>query len=136
VPGIGTDAALARIDPAAARAALADALLPEGDDGRADGAGAPAGRARAGAGRVVLDRATAAEACARLMHALLRHRPFPAEAEQVAVAAGLQFLAVNGWQADLDPPAAAALVVQSLASGRLAPAQATAWLMTARSRAH
>ncbi len=35
------------------------------------------------------------------MHALLRHRPFPRHGEQVAVAAGLQFLSLNGWRADL-----------------------------------
>jgi hypothetical protein len=46
----------------------------------------------------------------------------------VAVAAGLQFLSLNGWRADLDPPATAAVVVEALASGRLSPDAAAAWL--------
>ncbi len=109
VLGIGTDAALARIDLPAARAALAEA-------------------ARAEAGPLRPGRDAAAGACARLIHALLRHRPFPRQAEQVAVAAGLQYLSLNGWRADLDPPATAAVVVEALASGRLSPADAATWL--------
>jgi hypothetical protein len=104
--GIGTGAALAQIDIATAQAALAE--VP------------PA--------RALPDHAAAAAAGIGLVHALLRHPPFPGHSEQVAVAAGLQFLAVNGWQADLDPPAAAAIVIESLASGQLKPADAAAWL--------
>jgi hypothetical protein len=63
-----------------------------------------------------------------LIRALLRHRPFPGHSQQVAVAAGLQFLALNGWQADLDPPGAALVVLEGLASGRLSPADAATWL--------
>jgi hypothetical protein len=63
-----------------------------------------------------------------LVHALLRHRPFPRQAQPVAVAAGLQFLALNGWQADLDPPATTAVVIGALASGQLAVGDAAAWL--------
>ena len=44
------------------------------------------------------------------------------------MAAGLQFLALNGWQADLDPPGAALVVIEGLASARLSPADAAAWL--------
>jgi hypothetical protein len=62
------------------------------------------------------------------MHALLRHPPLPGHRDQVAAAAGLQFLAVNGWQADLDVPRAAALAIEGLASGHLTPADATSWL--------
>jgi Clp amino terminal domain, pathogenicity island component len=70
----------------------------------------------------------AAAAGAGLMDALLRHRPFPGHGEQVAAAAGLQFLAVNGWRADLDPPGAAASVIEGLASGQMSAAYAAAWL--------
>jgi hypothetical protein len=105
--GIGTTAALARIDITAAQAALAEAPP------------APA----------LPDPASAAAAWTGLVHALLRHPPFPGHRQHIAVAAGLQFLALHGWQADLDPPATAAVVVEALASGRLAPAGATAWLM-------
>ncbi len=62
------------------------------------------------------------------MDALLRHPPFPAHREQIAVAAGLQFLAVNGWQAYLDVPRAAVIVIERLAAGQLTPAQAASWL--------
>jgi hypothetical protein len=62
------------------------------------------------------------------MHALLRHRPFALHGEQIAVAAALQFLSLNGWRADLDPPATAAVVVEALACGQLSPVSAAAWL--------
>ena len=62
------------------------------------------------------------------MRALLRHPPFPARAQPVAVAAGLQFLSLNGWRADLDPPATAVVVVEALASGQLSAVDAAAWL--------
>lgn len=109
--GIGTDAALAQMDIGAAQDALAEAR--------------PAGQ---GHGTGFPDRAAAAIAGVGLVRALLRHRPFPEYGEQVAVAAGLQFLSLNGWRADLDPPATAAVVVEALASGRLASADAAAWL--------
>jgi hypothetical protein len=119
--GISTDAALARMDIAAARDALAEALPP--------------GQGR---GAEFADRAAAAAAGARLVYALLRHRPFPRQSQQLAVAAGLQFLSLNGWSADLNPPTGwtpdrpppppAAVVVEALAAGRLAPDDAAAWL--------
>jgi prophage maintenance system killer protein len=105
--GIGTDAALGQLDVAAAQAALTEARLT---------------------GRAITDQDTAAVAGIRLMHALLRHRPFALHGERVAVAAGLQFLSLNGWRADLDPPATAAVVVEALACGQLSPASAAAWL--------
>ena len=112
--GIGTDAALDQMDIAAAQDALAEARPPGME------LTGPAGAATAGVG---------------LVRALLRHRPFPVHAQQVAVAAGLQFLSLNGWRADLDPPSTAAVVVEALASGRLTPDDAAAWLAPRLSRA-
>jgi hypothetical protein len=109
--GISTDAALAWMKIPAAQAALAEARPP----GQEPDAAFP-------------DRAAAAAASVALVHALLRHRSFPQQNQQVAVAAGLQFLSLNGWRADLNPAAATAVVVEALASGRLAPSDATAWL--------
>jgi len=105
--GIGTDAALDQMDIAAAQDALAEARPP---------------------GLQLTGRAGAATAGVGLVRALLRHRPFPVHAQQVAVAAGLQFLSLNGWRADLNPAATTAVVVEALASGRLAPGDAAAWL--------
>lgn len=105
--GTGTEAALNQLDLTAARAALAEA------DSR---------------DAVIADQDDAANAGIALMHALLRHRPFPMHGDQIAVAAGLQFLSLNGWRAELDPPATAAVVVEALACGQLSPAAAAAWL--------
>ncbi|MGH3171008.1 MAG: hypothetical protein ACRDN0_34705 [Trebonia sp.] len=115
VLGIGTDAALAQMDVAAARDALA-------------GASPSAGLFR--------DRPAAAAAGVGLLYALLRHRPFPRRCEQIAVAAGLQFLSLNGWRADLNPPAPAAVVVEALASGQLTPEVAATWLTPRLTPAH
>jgi hypothetical protein len=82
VLGIKTGAALEQVDTQAAETALAEAPAP----------------------LALPDSYAAAAACARLMRGLLRHPPFPEHRERVAVAVGLQLLAVNGWQADLDPP--------------------------------
>lgn len=106
VLGIGTGAALEQVDPQAAETALAEASVPLS----------------------LPDSYAAAAACARLMSGLLQHPPFPEHRERVAVAVGLQFLAVNGWQADLDPPQVAAIVVQCLASGRIEPDDMAGWL--------
>jgi hypothetical protein len=83
---LGADAALSQLDLTAARAALTEA-------GSQDA--------------VIADQYTAARAGIRLMHALLRHPPFPVHGEQIAVAAGLQFLSLNGWRV----PRARALVM-------------------------
>ena len=115
--GIGTDAALAEMDIAAAEAALAEAVLAEAVLAEAHWSAT-----------AFPNRAAAASASVALMHALLRHRPFPRNGEQVAVAAALQFLSLNGWQADLNPPAPAAVVIEALASGKLSPDDAAAWL--------
>jgi len=113
--GIGTDAALDQMDIAAAQDALAEARPP---------------------GMELTGRAGAATAGVGLVRALLRHRPFPVHAQQLAVAAGLQFLSLNGWRADLNPPSTAAVVVEALASGRLTAGDAAAWLAPRLSRAH
>jgi prophage maintenance system killer protein len=106
VLGIGTGAALEQVDPQAAETALAEAPVLMS----------------------LSDSYAAAAACAGLMSGLLHHPPFPEHRERVAVAVGLQFLAVNGWRADLDPPQAAAIVVQCLASGRIEPDDMARWL--------
>jgi prophage maintenance system killer protein len=107
--GISTDAALTCMEIPAAQAALAEAG-PPGQEPGADFS------------------EQAAAAAIALVRALLRNRPFPQQNQQVAVAAGLQFLSLNRWRADLDPAATTAVVVEALASGRLAPVDAVAWL--------
>lgn len=111
VLGIGADAALDQADIAAAHAALAEARSAGHE-----------------AGAQFADRAVAVAAGVGLMHALLRHRPFPQDGGQLAVAAALQFLALNGWRADLEPPEAAAVAIEALAAGRLSQESAEAWL--------
>jgi hypothetical protein len=106
VLGIGTGAALKQVDTQAAGTALAEAPVPPS----------------------LPDSYVAATACANLISGLLQHPPFPEHRERVAVAVGLQLLAVNGWQANLDPPHVAAIVVQCLASGRIEPDDMAAWL--------
>ncbi len=106
VLGIGTGAALRRLDPQAAETALAEAPVA----------------------LALPDSYAAAAACAHLMNGLLQHPPFAEHRVQVAVAAGLQFLAVNGWRADLEPPQVAAIVVDCLASGRIEPDDMAEWL--------
>src|SRR5271165_7167002 len=114
--GTGPDAALDRIDLDAARAALTEAAPADGPPTAA----APADTA--------LTKDALAAAATRLIRALLRHHPFPADGQQLAVLAGLQFLALNGWQADLDPPGTALVLVEGLASGQLSLTDAAAWL--------
>jgi len=137
VLGCDIDAALAQADIAAADAALARSGLagrvrsPGGAPARAPGdvRGLRPGEMHGtGPGGACPHRSDAADAAVALMDALLRHPPFPAHREQVAVAAGLQFLALNGWQANLDVPKAAAIVIERLASGQLTPPQAASWL--------
>jgi hypothetical protein len=106
--GIALAAALDQFDLTAAQAALteAQAAFPGTDAARtADALAADA----------------LAAATTGLIRALLRHQPFPGHGHQLAVLAGLQFLAVNGWQADLDPPGTPLVLVEGLASGRLSP---------------
>jgi prophage maintenance system killer protein len=106
VLGCDTETALAQADIIAAEEALAQAGVAGASPLRSD----------------------AAEAAIALMDALLRHPPFPAHREEMAVAAGLQFLALNGWQANLDVPGAVVVVIGRLASAQVTPAQAASWL--------
>jgi hypothetical protein len=127
VLGIGTDAALSQLDVVAAEAALTEARVA----GRELAKIAARSRRPGGAGAWAAGaphRAVAAANAAALLHALLRHPPVPNHSQEVAAAAGLQFLAVNGWQADLDVPEAAVIIIERLASGQLTPADTASWL--------
>jgi hypothetical protein len=119
VRGVDPGAALDQVDLAAARSALAAAKPPAPELIEAELIEAElteTGPAEPGRAAVLLIRA------------LLRHRPFPDQNERVAVAAALQFLALNGWRADLDPPDATVVVIEGLAAGQVTPADAAAWL--------
>jgi prophage maintenance system killer protein len=59
---------------------------------------------------------------------LVRHRPLARGNQQVALLATLQFLALHGWDLDLDPPAAARELVDGLTAGTVGPPQVTAWV--------
>jgi hypothetical protein len=119
VLGTGADTALGQLDIAAAQAALAEARPAVQEQASTAGSPGPGGTARP---------AAAAAAATALMHALLRHHPVPGHGSEVATAAGLQFLALNGWQADMDVPPAAAIIIQRLAAGQLTPDDAASWL--------
>ncbi len=69
-----------------------------------------------------------ASRAAVLLHALVRHHPFRRANQQLTLLATLQFLALNGWQADLEPPQAAKAVVAELAAGTLDPTGLADWL--------
>jgi len=129
VLGCDTGTALAQADITAADEGLAQAGVARKARSAGGPWAGPPGEVRgAGPGGSSPHRGDAAEAAVALMDALLRYPPFPAHREQIAVAAGLQFLAVNGWQANLDVPRAAVIVIERLASGQLTPAQAASWL--------
>jgi prophage maintenance system killer protein len=100
--GVGTGATLDLLDVAAAETALAEATFGDGTD--------------------------PAAAAAALLDAMTRQHPFRRGNELVAVAAALQFLAINGWRADLDPPGTALAVIAGLATGKLTAADLAAWL--------
>lgn len=101
--GLDSQAALDRLDLSAAQTAVSEAA-PAADSG---------------------DPALGAAA---LLAALVRHRPWDRDTGPVAVAAATTFLAINGWQADLDPPEAAREVVAALGGGRLDTAGLAGWL--------
>src|ERR1700722_7967829 len=124
VLGIGPGAALDQVDLAAARAALAAAKPPEPELIEAELAAAKPPEAEL----TETGPAEPGRAAVLLIRALLRHRPFPEQNERVAVAAALQFLALNGWRADLDPPEAPVVVIEGLAASLVTPADAAAWL--------
>jgi prophage maintenance system killer protein len=99
--GTGTDAALNLLDVAAADAALAQAQ---------DGGAEPAA------------------AAAALLNALIEHRPFRRANDLIAVAATVQLLSLNGWQADLNPPGGTLAVITRLAAGELDCDGLAVWL--------
>ena len=101
--GLDTGQVLDLLDPAAAERALALAR-PGG------GPGDPAGLAAA------------------LLRALVRERPLWRGNDQVALAAMLQFLGLNGWELDPDPPGPVAAVVAELAAGTLDARSVADWL--------
>jgi prophage maintenance system killer protein len=100
---LDTDRVLELLDPAAADHALAEARSGAGRDD-------PASRA------------------AWLLHALVRQRPLRRGNQPVALAAMLQFLALNGWDVNLDPPEATRTMVAELAAGTLDAGDVTDWL--------
>jgi prophage maintenance system killer protein len=69
-----------------------------------------------------------ASAAAALLHALVRRRPLRRGNQQVALAAMLLFLALNGWEMDPGPPDAVAAVVAGIAAGRLDTTAVAGWL--------
>jgi prophage maintenance system killer protein len=101
--GLDTGEVLEQLDTAAAEHALA--------------------RAQAGHGPGDL-----AGLAAALLHALVRRRPLRRGNQQVALAAMLQFLALNGWQMDPGPPGPVAAVVAGIAAGRLDSTAVAGWL--------
>jgi prophage maintenance system killer protein len=101
--GLDTGQVLDLLDPGAAERALAHVRPGEAP-------GDPAGLA------------------ATLLRALVRERPLRRGNQQVALAAMLQFLALNGWDMDPDPPEATASVVADLAAGARDVRQVADWL--------
>jgi prophage maintenance system killer protein len=98
--GLDTGQVLDVLDVAAAERALAQAR--------------PAGDAAAGA--------------AALLHALVRERPLRRGNQQVALAAMLQFLALNGQDMDPGAPGPVAAMVTRLAAGKLGTEDVADWL--------
>ncbi len=101
--GLDTERALDLLDPAAAELALGQ-VRPDSDPG------------------------DLARPAAVLLCALVREQPLRHGNRQVALAAVLQFLALNGQEMDPDPPEAVAAVVADVASGGLSPAEVADWL--------
>jgi len=107
--GLDTGHVLDLLDPDAAERALAQAR-PGSEPG---------------------DPATAAAtaACAAvLLHALVRQRPLRHGNQRVALAAMLQFLALNDWDMDPGAPGPVAAVVTQLAAGTLGTKDVADWL--------
>lgn len=101
--GVDTGQVLDLLDPAAAEQALAQAR-PGSEPG------------------------SPAACAAELLHALVRQRPLRRGNEQVALAAMLQFLALNGQDMDPDPPGLTAAVVTRIAAGTLEIKDVADWL--------
>jgi hypothetical protein len=68
------------------------------------------------------------QAAARLLRALLRHRPLAERNAEVAVVATLQLLALNGRELVIDRPAALRDLVQGLSAGSLSQRDAASWI--------
>jgi len=98
-----TSEVLDLLDPAAAQQALAQARS------------VPAG-------------AAPAKCAAALLDALLGHQPLTRGGRQVALAAMLQFLALNGWQLDPYPAGELVDVVARLSDGSWNAVKVSAWL--------
>ena len=113
--GLDPPAVLDLLDVSAAEAALAEAESPA-DAGGPAGASGPA------------DAGAPAERAAALLSALIRHRPLARGNDQAAVLAAVTFLAVNGWQVDLEPAEDTTAIVADLAAGRRSAADLAAWL--------
>lgn len=101
--GLDTGQVLDLLDPAAAELAL-DQARPGSEPGE------PAVQA------------------AVLLQALVRQRPFRHGSRQVALAAMLQFLALNGWDMGPAPPGRVASVVTELADGTRDTSSVANWL--------
>ena len=101
--GLDTADVLDLLDPAAAEHALAEAR-----------AGSKPGDIATGA--------------AALLHALVRRGPLRRGNQQVALVAMLQFLALNGWEMDPDPPGPVGTIVAELAAGRAGIKDVADWL--------
>jgi prophage maintenance system killer protein len=69
-----------------------------------------------------------ASLAAALLQALVRQRPLRRGNQQVALAAMLQFLALNGWDMDPDPPGPVAAVVADMTAGTLDTTALAGWL--------
>ena len=115
--GLDTPAVLGLLDVTAAEAALTDAALT--DAARAGAVAEPAAPGPPG---------EPAEAAAALLCALIRHHPFQRGNAAVAVAAATTVLALDGWQADLEPPRAVQGIIAAAETGQLTPAALAAWL--------
>ncbi len=74
------------------------------------------------------DPADPASPAGALLHALVRRRPLRHGNQQVALAAMLQFLALNGWELDPGSPEAVAAVVADIAAGTIDATATAAWL--------
>src|SRR5690242_12208369 len=68
------------------------------------------------------------DVAAAQLSALIRHCPLGRGNEVVAVAAMTTFLALNGWQANLDPGGAFPALLTGLAGGQLPADDLIAWL--------